>query len=251
MKVSFMPVFAHLVRRRSCAGGPGTRLIGPLVSAAATGGAGVLLLAGAVPAAAAGSGYGSGNNAVPGATGNYANVASVQTVPASGGTFVATVNGATITVTVPSGDLTAPAQLVFISGTDPTSGVSGTPELAFGIQLDQGGQKLTGPFPLPIKVSVTRDPAIQANSKVYELSGSSYVTAPGWTVGASDASGSFTVDVDYLIASTPSTTTVTVPSATTPVTGEPFLGESLVGIALIGGGLFGLRRWRKAARPAH
>lgn len=208
-----------------------------------------LVLAPAAPALAATGGYGPGTPTQPGVTGSYSSVVSVCSTPAGGTTCTAVVNGATITVTVPPGDLTAPAQVVFIAGAFPTSGVAGTPELAFGVQIDQNGAKLPGPFANPISVTAT-DPVITAGATVYDLTGSGYTPATGWTTTAGKASGAFTNDVDYLIASTPSTTSATIPGATLPVTGRPFLGEGLLAAGLLGlGGLLAWR-WRRAARSA-
>jgi len=206
-----------------------------------------LLLAGpAAVAFAAGTGYGPGAPGAPGQTGAYSQVACAKSTPASGDTVSCTVDGAAVSVTVPSGDLTAPAQVVMLDGTLPTSGATGHPELAFGVQLDQDGQKLPGPFSTPISVSVS-DSAIAAGSVVYQLGGTGFAPASGWTVSAGHASGSFSVDVDYLVA-LPVTTTA-VPQATTPVTGEPFLGEGLIAAGLVALGGFGTWRLRRTRRP--
>lgn len=195
---------------------------------------------------AAGSGYGSGTGSAPGATGGYTNVVSAQSVPASGGTVSATVNGAKTTVTVPAGDFSAPVQVVFIAGaptTSSTSGVGGTPELAFGIQIDQGGQKLAGPYTHAIQVTITSS-SITAGGTVDLLTGSGYTPATGWTVTNGSATGSFSVDVDYLITS--GTATTTVSGATTPHTGEPFLGEGILAAALCAVGALGAWRWHRS-----
>jgi hypothetical protein len=178
----------------------------------------------------------------------------VQTVAASGGTVTATVNGATVTVNVPAGDFTAPVQIVFLAATNPTSGFTGTVELAFGVQVDQNGQKLNTSFPNPITVTVT-DSAITAGSVVSYLSGTSFVAAPGWTTSAGQATGSFSVDVDYLVTA-PATSTAapavgsTVSGATSAVTGEPFIAEGAVAVGLVGLGAFGLIRRRRSLRQA-
>ena len=161
------------------------------------------LTSGIRSAYAAGSGYGSGSAGAPGQVGNYSNVASVQSVGSGGGTVTAVVDGATVSVTVPAGDFTSSVQIVFLSATNPTSGFTGTVELAFGVQVDQNGIKLNSSFTFPILVSVT-DPAITAGSTVSTLSGSGYTTASGWTTTAGHASGSFSVDVDYLITASAS-----------------------------------------------
>jgi hypothetical protein len=203
---------------------------------------------------AAGSGYGAGTTGAPGQTGNYSNIASVQTVAASGGTVTAADNGATVTVTVPAGDFTAPVQIVFLAATNPTAGFTGTVEFAFGVQVDQNGQKLNTSFPSPITVTVT-DSSITAGSIVSYLSGTAFIAAPGWTTSAGKATGSFSVDVDYLITA-PAASTVApapgsaVPGATTAVTGKPFFAESAVAIGLVGMGILGLIRRRRSLRQA-
>ena len=226
----------------------------PAIGAAAGAAAIAFVGFGATAAFAAGSGYGSGTTGAPGQTGNYSNVASVQTVPASGGTVTATINGATVTVTVPAGDFTAPVQIVFLSATKPSSGFTGTVEFAFGVQVDQSGQKLNTSFPNPITVTVT-DSAIAAGSVVSYLSGTSFVTAPGWTTSTGQATGSFSVDVDYLITMPAASTAAPaagspVPGATTAVTGKPFLAEGAAAAGLVGLGAYGLIRRRRSLRQA-
>ena len=245
------PVTMHLM---GMSNETGRRRLG--VSVASAAGAVVCALAltsGASAAFAAGSGYGSGTSGAPGQTGNYSGVASVQTVPASGGTVTASVDGATVTVTVPAGDFTAPVQIVFLSATNPTSGFTGTVELAFGVQVDQNGNKLNTSFAFPITVTVT-DPSITAGSTVSYLSGTSFVSAPGWTTSAGQATGSFSVDVDYLITAPPAAPPGTpaagtaVPGATTAVTGKPFLEEGLFAMGFVGLGSLGLWRRRRVLR---
>ena len=213
------------------------------------------LTSGASAAFAAGSGYGAGTPAAPGQAGNYSVVASVQTVPASGGAATATVNGASVTVTVPAGDFAAPVQIVFLSAASPTSGFAGTVELAFGVQVDQNGTKLSTSFSFPITVTVT-DPTITAGSVVSFLSGTSFAAASGWSTSAGQATGSFNVDVDYLITAPPAASSGTpasstpVPGATAAVTGKPFLAEGLFSVGLVGLGSIGLWRRRRVLRNA-
>lgn len=232
-----------------------TRFCLPAATAAGIGACALSLTVGAGVAFAAGSGYGSGTTGAPGQTGNYSNVASVQTVPASGGTVTATVDGATVTVTVPAGDFTAPVQIVFLSATNPTSGFTGTVELAFGVQVDQNGVKLSTSFAYPITVTVS-DAAITAGSTVSYLSGTSFLPAPGWTTSAGQATGSFSVDIDYLITAPPAASTASpsagtaVPGATTAVTGKPILAEGILSVGLVGLGSLGLWRRRRALRSA-
>lgn len=188
---------------------------------------------------AAGSGYGGGTGGTPTGTGAYSQVVSVQTVTPAGGTFTATVDGVLLTVTVPPGEFSAPTQLVFTAGNltqISTTGVSGTIVAAFGIQFDQGGQKLSGPFPRPVQVT-GQSSKISASSVVYEEGSSGFSQAPGWSSTAGEVVGSFSTDPDFAIA-TPAASATAVPGATLPQTGEPFVGMGLAaGGLVVAGGL--------------
>jgi hypothetical protein len=149
-------------------------------------------------------------------------------------------------VTVPAGVVTVPTQIEFLSGT--SAGFSGTPELVFGVQLTQNGAKLSGPFAHPITVSAA-GPMITAGSTVFVLTAAGFTPDPSFTVTAGLATGSFTSDIDFLIASTAAApAAATVPGATLPLTGKPFLGEGLLAIGLLTVGGLGFWRWRRLTR---
>lgn len=215
-----------------------------LMTALAAGGMalGLSLLAAPGTAFAAGGGYG-GAPGAPGGTGAFSTVVVAQTIPAGGGTLTATFDGATLTMTIPAGDFSAPVQAVISAGdlTQLTNtGITGTPFLAFGAQVDQNGAKLGGPFPYPITLTVT-DASITTSTVVYQQSGATYAQSTGWTESSGTASGGFTVDPYYVLAN-PAATGQPIPGATTAVTGKPFLGEGLAAFGLIG--VAGLGAWR-------
>ncbi len=215
--------------------------------------AGVTLLASSGVAFAAGSGYGA-PPAVGTSTGAFYSVVSVTDVNgATGGHATATVHGASVTLDVPPGEFSGTVQAVFSTGdlaAIGTGGFGGTSVTAFGVQLDQNGHKLPGPFSPPLTVTVT-DSAITSSSVVYLESGTSFVRASGWTTSAGKATGTITTDPDFLIDTPAPAVTpvgVAIPGATTATTGKPFLGEGLLAAALAAIGGFGAFRWRRQRR---
>lgn len=242
-----------------------------LVAAGMIAGAGIV----ASPGAAFAAGGYTPTPPAPGSTGAFAVIVTVQTVPASGGTVTAVVDGATTIVTVPAGDFTAPVQVVVLAG-DLTAltntGINGTPFLAFGTQIDQDGVKLAGPFAKPIGLKV-EDSHITPSTLTYEQSGASFVVASGFTASTGVDDGGFSVDPNFVLAnpltaaptasngittsggtfSSGGGTTPTgssISGATIPVTGKPFLGEGLLAFGLIGIGGLGTWRWRRARSAA-
>lgn len=222
-----------------------------LVAAAGTaaGVAGLALGASGGVAMAAGSGYG-GAPPAPGPTGAFSSILVVKTIGPAGGSATVTVDGATLTVTVPAGDFSSDVQLVISSGNlTQLTNVGGTPLVAFGTQVDQGGAKLPGPFAHPIVMQVT-DSSITSSTVVDEVVGSTVTPASGWTVGAGSATGSFTTDPDYVLSAPAVATGAPIPGATTATTGKPFAGEELAAGALAAIGLGSGLAWRRARRRA-
>ncbi len=221
-----------------------------MVGAAA---AGITLVAGSGVALAAGSGYGAPPE-VGTSTGAFYSVVSITDISgAAGGHATATIQGASVTLDVPPGELSGTVQAVFSSGdlaAIGTGGFGGRSVTAFGIQLDQDGHKLPGPFSPPLTVTVT-DSAITSSSVVYLESGTSFVRAAGWTTSAGKATGTITTDPGFLVDTPAPAVTpigVAIPGATTAVTGKPFLGEGLLAAALAAIGGFGAFRWRRQRR---
>lgn len=217
--------------------------------------AGILLLGSTGVAFGAGSGYGGGTPA-PGGTGAFSTVVSVVNIDgATGGHATATVDGASVTLDVPAGDFTGTVQGVFSAGdlaVIGTGGFGGTAVTAFGVQIDQNGHKLAGPFAKPLTVSVTKN-GITTTSVVYIESGNSFAKASGWTTSTGHATGSITTDPDFLIdtpAAAATSVGAAIPGATTPTTGKPFLGEGLGAAVLAAIGGFGALRWRRQRRAA-
>ena len=215
--------------------------------------AGLVLVGSAGVAFAAGSGYGGGTPA-PGGTGAFSTVVSVVNINgAAGGHATATVDGATVTLDVPAGDFTGTVQGVFSAGdlsVIGTGGFGGMPITAFGVQIDQNGHKLPGPFAKPLTVTVTKN-GITTSSVVYLQSNGSFVKASGWTTSSGQATGSISTDPDFLIDTpAPAATPVgaAIPGATTATTGKPFLGEGLGAAILAAIGGFGAFRWRRQRR---
>ncbi len=225
-----------------------------MVGAAA---AGITLVAGSGVALAAGSGYGAPPE-VGTSTGAFYSVVSITDISgAAGGHATATIQGASVTLDVPPGELSGTVQAVFSSGdlaAIGTGGFGGRSVTAFGIQLDQNGHKLPGPFSPPLTVTVTvtvTDSAITSSSVVYLESGTSFVRAAGWTTSAGKATGTITTDPGFLVGTPAPAVTpvgVAIPGATTAVTGKPFFGEGLLAAALAAIGGFGAFRWRRQRR---
>jgi hypothetical protein len=229
------------------------RNVGKLAAGAAS--AVVVFLLGTGVAFAAGSGYGA-PPAAPGGTGAFSTVVAVKDISgATGGTATATVDGASITFDIPAGDFTGTVQAVFSAGdlaAIGTGGFGGTAVTAFGVQVDQNGHKLAGPFSKPLTATVT-DGAITASSVVYVGSNGTFTPASGWTTSAGKATGSFSVDPDFLVdtPAVPATPVgVAIPGATTATTGKPFFGEAIGAALLALLGAFGARRWRRQRRLA-
>lgn len=212
-----------------------------------------VLVASTGAASAAGSGYG-GIASAPGGAGAFSIVVSVLTVPVTGGSFTAEVDGSTIVVNVPAGDFPYPVQLVFSSG-DLTAlgngGIGGIGITAFGVQFDHDGVKINGAYPKPVRVSVDNS-AITASSVVYIDIDGSFAPA-GFTTSTGLANGAVYSDPEFLI-DTPVTASTplgnAIPGATTAATGKPFVTEEAGALALLGVSAFGGLRWRRQRRAA-
>ncbi|MHB8318856.1 MAG: hypothetical protein ACYDEP_06465 [Acidimicrobiales bacterium] len=190
----------------------------------------------------AGTGYGPPPPPIP-VPGTFGTVMCTQTVSATGGTVTCTVQGATITVTVPSNSFTSPIQIVITAGNCPQIGNAGVPNyncfLAFGVIVEQNGQKYTGTINPPANVTVALS-SINTTDKVVGLNTSNSTYGPISGVSISNGNLSFSISSDpYIAVLAPvaaSSTTSTVPGATTVTTGKPFLLEgSLAGLLLLVG----------------
>lgn len=205
----------------------------------------------AVPAAAfaAGSGYAPAPGAAAvGVPGGFNSVVTTVTIQPSGGTVTAVIDGATITITVPTGAFSQPTQVVVTTG-DVTqigsAGVSGkSAVLAFGISFLVNGQPLTATFPTPIGVKVADNFASTDELVVYDTTTSAWTPVAGATVANGTISFTISSDPDFAVLAS---NAQPIPGATTPVTGKPFLLEGLIAALLVLVG--GLAAWR-FSRPA-
>jgi hypothetical protein len=123
-----------------------------------------------------------------------------NSIGASGGTVTAAVGTASVTATVEPGTFTAPTDVVVLEGS-----ASSSPSLdghqtavVLAISLERDGQKLTGTFSSPVKVTIT-DSSIQAvdDLLVYDPASGSYVPAASSTTvsDVSVAAGSVSFDI--------------------------------------------------------
>lgn len=230
------------------------RIIGTSLGAGA-----VALAAGmlAAPAAwAAGSGYGTGTGAPPStAPGGFTTVVAAKTVGPAGGTLVASVAAAQVSISVPAGTFSGPVQLVLV-GPKALVTMPGA-VTAFGIQLQSNGTALTGSFS-PVTVTVS-DPALAVGDQVEEWNGTSFVPYSQGTVGTGVATITVTTDPVFAISTPPAggvgaayasatptaASSGTVPGATSVHTGVPLDGLALLalaGLAISAGSLVALRR---------
>ena len=134
--------------------------------------------AAATTASAAGNGgYGAGAAPPPSAAaGGFINIVTTRTLGASGGTVRGSANGATATVTVPTGALPRGGQLVITTGVPKSIDVGKTwkvvADFSVVVLSRSNGQKLPGPFSPEITVSI-HDKVISSSDTVF------VVTRPG------------------------------------------------------------------------
>lgn len=196
----------------------------------------------------AGTGYTPTPPPIP-VPGTFGTVMCTQTVSSTGGTVTCTVQGAGITVTIPSNSFTSPIQVVITAGNCAQIGNAGVTNyncfLAFGVILIQNGQKYTGTITPPANVTVSLS-SINTTDKVvaFNTANSTYGSQSPVTIG--NGTITFPISSDpYIAVLAPvsaSSTTSNVPGATTVTTGKPFLLEgSLAGLLLLVG--IGLLWW--------
>ena len=215
----------------------------------AVGAAAGLLLALPATALAAGSGYAPAPvTSAPGVPGGFNSVVTTVTIQPSGGTVTATIDGTTITITVPAGAFSQPTQVVVTSGDVAqigSAGVTGkSAVLAFGISFLVNGQPLTTTFPTPIGVKAAGNFASTDELVVYDTTTGAWTPVAGATVTNGTMSFTISSDPDFAVLAS---NAQPVPGATTPVTGKPFLLEGLIAALLVLVG--GLAAWR-FSRPA-
>jgi hypothetical protein len=199
----------------------------------------------ATPAGAAGSGYTPpspppSNPPTP-TTCPAGNVITSLTIPPGGGSVSATVDGSTVTVTVPAGSFPDGAQVAIVEFSAAVAPTGDSIVLAFGIDFCVNGAKYQGTFSPGATVTVA-NPAIRPGQTLYQQIGTTLVPL---TAQISNGSLSFSIDTDpnfVLVAAVGPAATI-IPGATNVVTGKPFLLEELVGglLVLVGSTLLFLR----------
>jgi len=175
--------------------------------------------------------------------GGFSTVAATKSFTSSGGTMQASVNGYTVSVTVPSGALPQGGQVILRKGQ-----VSAIQAAIAGIaiSIDVNGQPLAQALSVPITV-VVDNPAISASDVVLMWNGSSFIPYNNASVIAGSATIKVTSDPIFVVSS-PSPTHA-VPGATSVTTGEPFMGEGLLALGLLTLAIAALI-WRKHRRTA-
>lgn len=193
----------------------------------------------ALPSAASAQGYAPTPTPTPTTPpGVSGTVVSTCTVQPSGGSCTATVNGCTITTTIPPGAFTIPTQILFSTGAAPT-GVSGTVVCTFGISVVQNGSKITGTFSPAAALTVTSGSIAVGDELVRGSTVIATATAAGSVSSSFDSDPNFAVVAPAVTTAAPSAVSA-VPSATAPVTGKPFALEELAASLLVGVGVLGL-----------
>jgi hypothetical protein len=214
-----------------------------VAAACATGGA-------ALAATASETGYGPPPVSTPLPPGGFSTVITSVTISPAGGTVGPfTVDGCTVTTTVPAGAFAMSVQITLTA-----------PDLAAippqhhrvvvcgeGITVSVNGVKFAGTFLKPITTTFG-SPNITAASDVTIWNGTSFVTDPNSTDTAGGASVSFDSDPAFAVETPISTPPAPVPGATVPVTGKPVLGEGILAGALILGGAGGIAASRRRRR---
>lgn len=217
-----------------------------LIGATAASGATVIAVWSGV-AFAAGTGYGPAGTGTLTAPTGFTNVVTSQTVPTTGGTVAASYSGGQLSVEVPAGDFSGPAQVSVTAPT--TTSVSGQ-ILAFAISFTVNGVPATGTLAHPITFTVT-NPSIKAGDVIEVWNGSAWSAYPNATVVNGSATITITSDPAFAIASgSPAVSTSGVAGATSPSTGVPVLGLGAIAVGAVavgGAGLLAVRRRRARA----
>jgi hypothetical protein len=190
----------------------------------------------------------------PAPPGGFTAVVTTVTVGPGGGTIgPLTVDGATLTITVPAGAFSSPVQVTVtapdLAAIPPQSGH--TVVAGAGITVGLNGAVFPGTFLKPITATFG-SPKITAASDVTVWNGSAFVTDPNSSDSAGSASVSFDSDPDFAVQTPVSSEEEPVPSATVPVTGVPVLGEGIAAGSLIlgGAGAIAASRRRRARASA-
>lgn len=194
---------------------------------------------------AAGNGYaptgGPGITTVPG---GFTTVVTSKTFAAGQtGSLSATVNNATVALSVPSSafssstmiTLTAPSLSTLSSALAGTSFATDTAVAGVGIGLTStSGQPVNASSPVTVTV---KNSAIAPNDTVVRYGTGGWTRVSNATVTAGQATFSFQSDPDFAVLAPK-----TVPTATKPVTGMPIAEWGVAGIVLVGAGLLISRR---------
>jgi len=222
----------------------------------------VITLTGAFGAAAAvrapvrSHGYGPPSRPVAAAPGAFTAVVTSRTITPAGGVIgPLTINGISVTLTIPPGAFPVSVQITLTAPNLAAIGNAGFTGFSamggVGIQVEVNGSPYPGTFLKPVTLS-TKSPSITSSSIVVVWNGHAFVTETNATVGTGGATVSFDTDPDFAVLSPTGAAVAPISGATTPVTGEPFLGEGIAAGVLLLLGVSGLvlvvRRRRAKAR---
>jgi hypothetical protein len=218
-------------------------------------------------AVAAGQSYTGGNAPGTGPTGGattapgFTTILTTQTIQPSGGSVSASSGGSTVSVTIPAGALTTPAQITLSTGSP--SGLSGLPSgaspiVALGVSIDVNGSKYTGTFNSPITVTISNPGITTADQLlVYDPASGSYVSASQASnvANVTVSAGKITLQIlsdPYVVvsAATGAAATTAVTGATSATTGVPVLAEVLGGAGLLAVGILLIWRLRRSSNGA-
>lgn len=203
-----------------------------------------------VQAFAVGSGYGSSAPPSSASAAGFSTVVATQTFSSSGGTINGSANGATASVTIPSGSLPNGGQVVISAGTPSSVNAGGNvtvvTDFSIVILNPSTGAKLNGPFSPPLTVNIS-DPSIVPGDSVVSVTAPG-VTSPVTTVQITKGQAviTFTTDPNFAVVSSLS---ASVTGATSVTTGKPFLGEALFASILLIGGIVLLALARRRRYP--
>ncbi|MGH9103321.1 MAG: hypothetical protein ACRDYD_10150 [Acidimicrobiales bacterium] len=184
--------------------------------------------------------------------GGYTTVVTVQSVPATGGTVSARVDGAAVQVTVPAGAFGGTIQVVLtapdLSGIG-SAGQSGYSAVAgAGVLLESHGQEVSASGPQPVQVTLS-DAQLDQGDRVVSLSPSGSHVLSGATAASGRVTVSLTSSADLAVVAPAS---APIGGATTASTGKPFVAEGMAAVLLsLGGGSVLVARRRARLRRAH